>query len=128
MSNSMLVLLALFQIKHLLADYVWQTPYMLGKGKKGIEWILPLGAHCLVHSVLSAMIIVCFRPEMVWLVVVEFFAHFLIDRVKATYKLPAGQWANEEKGKYLGKYYFAFGMDQMAHHLTYIGMVYVLTQ
>jgi hypothetical protein len=126
MNNLSLLLLILFQLKHFAADYPLQTVYMLGKGKKGLEWILPLGAHCSVHMMLSLMIIVCVKPEVAWLAVAEFFAHFVIDRMKATYRLPQGQWSNEEKGKYLSKYYFAFGVDQMSHHLCYILMVYAM--
>jgi hypothetical protein len=126
MSNEMLILLVLFQLKHFIADFPLQTVFMLGKGKPGLQFILPLGAHCTVHMVLSAMIIACVRPDLICLAVAEFFAHFLIDRVKATYKLPQGQWANEDKGKYLGKYYFAFGVDQMAHQICYIVMVYAI--
>jgi hypothetical protein len=109
-------------IKHFLADFVWQTPYMLGKGKKGTAWIMPLSAHCLVHAGLSALIIAVFNPAMIWLAGLEFVAHFVIDRIKATYKLPEGQWAPEMKGKYLNKHYVALGADQLAHALTYIAI------
>ena len=126
MSNSILVLLVVLQVKHFLADFPLQTVYMLGKGKKGLEWILPLGAHCSVHMILTGMIIAVYRPSMLWVAVAEFVAHFIIDRVKATYKLPVGQWANEEKGKYLSKYYFAFGLDQMSHQFCYIVIAYLL--
>lgn len=126
MNNIILILLVLFPVKHFLADFPLQTPYMLKKGKGGFEWILPLGAHCAVHAVMSWMIILFVRPEMAYLAVIEFFAHFIIDRIKATYRLPAGTWANEEKGKYLSKYYYAFGLDQLMHQLTYVAMIYLM--
>lgn len=126
MSNQGLILFVLFMLKHFVADFPLQTVYMLGKGKKGLQFVLPLSAHCLVHTVLSGMIISCFRPDLLWLAVAEFFAHFAIDRVKATYRLPPGQWASEEKGRYLSKYYFAFGVDQLAHNLCYGTMIYLI--
>lgn len=126
MSHSILCVLVALQVKHFLADFPLQNVYMLGKGKKGIDWILPLGAHCSVHMILSGMIIAVYNPAYLWLAIVEFFAHFMIDRMKATYKLPAGQWAIEEKGKYLSKYYLAFGLDQLAHGLCYCAMIYIM--
>lgn len=124
MSTSILVLFGLLHIKHFISDFPLQTVYMLGKGKQGFAWILPLAAHCSVHMVMSALIILCFNPRMVWVAGIEFFAHFVIDRVKVTYKLPTGQWDAQDRGKYLAKYYTAFGLDQLAHQLTYVLMVY----
>lgn len=119
---TILFLLALLHLKHFLADFPLQTPYMLGKGKDGNAWILPLTAHCFVHASLTALILIFFNPMMIWLSVWEFVAHFIIDRVKVTYRLPSGPWADQDRGKYLAKYYTAFGLDQLAHQLTYIAM------
>lgn len=120
------LLMALFLIKHFACDFPLQTVYHLGKSKPGLAFVLPLASHCSVHMMASFMIIVCFRPSMAWLAVAEFFAHFVIDRCKSVYKLPQGQWASEDKGKYLSKYYFAFGLDQLAHGLTYVAMIYAM--
>ncbi len=127
-TNLLILVLVLFQLKHFVADFpLLQTAYMaMGKGKPGLSFILPLASHCLVHTFLSLLIIVPLRPEVAWIAIVEFIAHFLIDRMKSTYKLPAGQWTVEEKGKYLSKYYLAFGMDQLAHNLCYSAMIYVI--
>lgn len=126
-TNMTLVLLTALFVKHFVADFPLQTGYMLGKGKPGLAFILPLGTHCAVHMILTLMIIICFNINFAWLAVAEFFAHFLIDRAKATYKLPAGAWAPEEKGKYLTKYYYAFGLDQLAHGLCYIAIAYLMS-
>ncbi len=120
------ILETLFFTKHLLADFIFQTVYMLGKSKSGTAWIMPLSAHCAVHAGMSLGIILMFSPQHFWLAGVEFVAHFIIDRIKATYKLPAGVWAPEEKGKYLSMYYMAFGIDQYFHALTYISMIAVI--
>jgi hypothetical protein len=116
----------LFHLKHFAADFPLQTPFMLGKGKSGFAWIIPLSAHCLVHTVLSLTIILFVRPEMYYLAIGEFIAHFIIDRLKVSYKLPSGPWPSELKGKYLSRYYCAFGLDQLAHQLTYVVIVYYL--
>ena len=126
MSTTLIVILVLLHVKHFLADFPLQNLYMLGKAKRGIDWILPLGAHCAVHATLSALIILAYKPQMVGLVVAEFFAHFVIDRLKCLYRLPHGTWAPEFRGKYLAKYYTAFGVDQLFHQLCYITMAYFL--
>lgn len=112
--------------KHLFADFMLQTVYMLGKGKAGTAFILPLSAHCAVHAGFSLVIILMFNPSMYWLAGVEFVCHFVIDRLKCLYKLPAGTWAPELRGQYLSKYYTAFGIDQWAHAITYISLGYLI--
>lgn len=111
---------ALF-VKHNIADFYLQTPYMLGKGKSGTAWIMPLTAHCLVHIVFTLGIFLLYRPHLaVAFAALEFVIHFIVDRIKAIYKAgPEGPWGSE-KGTYLNKYYRAFGDDQMVHGLTYI--------
>jgi hypothetical protein len=120
------ILMALFMVKHFIADFPLQTVYMLGKGKSGYAWIAPLAAHCSVHAFLSLIVICIAKPEMAYLVFIEFIAHFIIDRMKVTYKLPAGVWSDVDRGKNLSKYYIAFGLDQLAHNLTYALMIYFL--
>jgi hypothetical protein len=128
MNKEILVVLILFQIKHFFSDFPLQSVYMLGKGKTGLAWIMPLSAHCAVHAGLSLLIILFVNPSLFWLVLAEFGAHFVIDRSKCLYKLPQGAWAPEDKGKYLTKYYMAFGLDQLAHQGCYMLMVYFLFQ
>lgn len=127
MSKTILVLLVLFHLKHFFADFPLQTVYMLGKGKTRLAWIMPLSAHCAVHAGLSLMIILFVNPSLFWLAGFEFGAHFVIDRLKVLYKLPQGQWEWPDKGKYLAKYYTAFGLDQLAHQLCYVVMAYWLS-
>lgn len=127
MTKEILVVLILFQLKHFFADFPLQNFFMIsGKGKTGLAWIMPLSAHCAVHAGLSLSIILFVNPSLFWLIIGEFVAHFLIDRSKCLYKLPQGAWAPDEKGKYLSKYYMAFGLDQMAHQICYMIIVYKL--
>src|SRR6478609_9784850 len=117
MSKEVLTVLILFGLKHWLADFPLQSVYMLGKGKSGLAWIMPLLAHCAVHAGLSLLIILFVNPSMFWLAGAELIAHFGIDRTKCLYKLPQGVWAPEVKGIYLRKYFMAFGLDQRAHEI-----------
>lgn len=123
MSSTVLILFILFQVKHFLCDFPLQTSYMLGKGKGGLAWILPLATHCAVHSIFTLGIILFFKSEFYWIAGLEFLCHFVIDRMKVSYKLPVGVWDSKDKGKNLQKYYVAFGMDQLAHAMTYVWMI-----
>jgi hypothetical protein len=126
MSKELLVVLVLFCLKHFFADFPLQTTRMvMGKGKPGLAWISPLSAHCGVHAALSFLIILFVNPSMFWLAGVEFFVHMAIDRAKTQYKLPQGDWG-KDKGKNLSRYYFAFGLDQLAHQLSYVILIFFL--
>lgn len=120
------LLLVLFQIKHYLADFPLQTGYMLGKGKKGTAWILPLIAHSGVHAIFTLVIALLANPRVAWVALLDFTLHFIIDRVKALYKLKEGTWEAHERPMLLTKYYAAFGKDQLAHQLTYILIAYLI--
>lgn len=89
MLTKIMALLFIYQIKHFLADYPMQTPYMMGKFKdKG--WVLPLSAHCGVHALLTFTIALVFTlsiPIAVGLAAFDFAIHFVMDRIKASPKL-----------------------------------------
>ena len=142
----MFFLLAMFQVKHFFADYTSQTPYMLKKFLPGKEFILPLAAHAGVHAAYTLMFALIIAPRLWWLALVDFVAHFTMDRIKASPKM-LGRFralsASEMKGilsykdtvglgmfkKELdGNKYFwwSLGFDQMIHHLTHYFIVYML--
>lgn len=115
-------MLAAFQVKHFLADYPLQRPYMLRKFAPGWEFVGPLTAHCAVHATFTFMLAVAFgRFDIAWeLAAFDFTIHFLMDRLKAS-------------PKYLGRYkadqpyfWWALGFDQMIHHLTDLAIVWVI--
>lgn len=82
-------LLIIMQFKHFIADYPLQTPYMLGKFKdKG--WVLPLTAHCGVHFLFTFIISFIFTKSLSLSLLfgfIDFFIHFIMDRIKASSKL-----------------------------------------
>lgn len=100
-------LLIAFQIKHFIADYPLQTPYMLGKFKdKG--WIKPLAAHCGVQALFTFLIA---ATALGWdknvglyvlgLSVLDFTIHFVMDRIKASPKM-LGRYESISKDQYKG--------------------------
>jgi len=125
MNNLLLVMTALI-LKHFFCDFPLQTVYMLGKGKGGLSWIAPLAAHAATHALFTALILLIYNPRMLPLALLDFTAHFIIDRIKATYRLDSGVWADKDRGKNLSKYYMAFGLDQTAHYLTYVLILYII--
>lgn len=143
--KDLFILLIIFQLKHFLADYPLQGKYMLGKFKdKG--WILPLGAHCLVHALFTYIIAICYTTQTISIIaaVADFIIHFAMDRVKASPKMlgrftamTKGQMLNivavreHNKNKEYGKdiirsnvfFWWSLGLDQMVHHLTHYGLI-----
>ncbi len=114
------LLLVIYQLKHFLCDYPLQTQYMLGKFKGGDEWKLPLTAHAGVHAAGTLLIGLFFAPVYgiaILLALLDFFAHFIIDRIKVL------------KGNYPGndkRFWWALGADQMAHHFTHYAIIAIL--
>lgn len=128
------LLLAAFQIKHFLCDFPLQTQYML-VGKGGVKgWVAPLAAHAIRHAVGTMLIAVVFlelaRPEqltgdesmlVIGLTVADFVLHFVVDRIKAAPTL-GGRWKPNQDW-----FWWALGLDQLAHHVINIGFIYLLT-
>jgi len=110
--------LILLQIKHLLCDFFWQNSYMLGKFKKYPDFIMPLYMHCLVHATATALFCFMFNWP-AWFIFLDFGTHFIIDRLKAAPNL-GGRWKPDQSA-----FWNALGVDQMAHHLIAILMVYL---
>jgi hypothetical protein len=95
--TALFALLAVFQLKHFLADYPLQNRYMLGKfSKDPFVWVPALSAHAGVHALGTALIAswayffaaVQHSNTGTWarillLAAVDFVAHFVMDRIKA---------------------------------------------
>ena len=114
-----ITMLILLQVKHYLADYVLQPGWILaGKGnlrKRG--GYIHAGIHVLgslpayLFAGLSALPIVV-------LMAVEFIIHYLIDFTKA------GLSGRSDAGPSTQSFWALHGADQLAHQLTYAGLIY----
>ncbi len=109
-----------FVIKHLLADFIFQTGWMaLGKSQSQ-GWVAPLAAHSGIHAVLTFLIALAVQPSLWWLGPVDFVVHSLIDRGKgwATQSLDVTEKDNA--------WWWLLGLDQALHQLTHFSFILVL--
>jgi hypothetical protein len=117
-----LLLFLLLQVKHFYADFVIQT-YMQTV-KKGV-YFDPVGmSHSLDHCWSTLLALLIFNsffpidPILILLVsLVESTIHYHIDWTKV-------KFGSKDMTK--PAFWSEFGLDQLAHQLTYIAMVYVL--
>jgi len=131
MSIEILVLLVLFQIKHLVADYYLQFPYMyMNKGQE-TGWVKPLVDHAGVHALFTMVIVALFmfnvNPEMSTrsafaiigsTMLFDFVTHFATDRWKA----------KKKDGPDTSAFWYSLGIDQMVHHTVGVLIVFWITQ
>lgn len=115
------LLLIVFQIKHFLADFPLQFPYMLRKFRPGWDFVLPLTTHCLVHGALTLIIVLCVDWKLWWLAVFDFVTHFVMDRLKS-----GPRYLGRFKDSTSTGYWVAFGFDQMVHHLTHMLIIWIM--
>lgn len=118
---AVLTALALFQIKHYLADFHWQSSWMVAN--KG-RYLHPGGlAHAGMHGALSLVVLALVAPWapllFVLLVLAEIALHYHIDWLKSRVVSRAGIDEND------AAYWHWFGLDQALHQLTYLAMLAV---
>ncbi|HAW46126.1 MAG TPA: DUF3307 domain-containing protein [Roseovarius sp.] len=117
---TLLILILLFQVKHLLADFIWQTGWMVRN--KGTYGHLGGIAHAGLHGLLTVPVLI-WTPMTVLTVVglaaVEFVLHYHIDWTKDRLLRWSG-WSPQEKG-----YWGLTGLDQFAHQVTYVAIVWL---
>jgi hypothetical protein len=120
MTTTVFILLALFGIKHFIADFLMQYDYMLReKGIYGAEGGLH---HAAVHAALTLFILVFFAHSanaIILLALADGVIHYHID------------WAKQQLNRGLTSadrmFWVWMGADQGLHYLTYIGIIYVGT-
>ncbi len=120
-SAQVLLVILILEIKHFFADYPLQTTWMVeNKGK----WGHPAGiVHALVHAVLTMLAFLVITPSLLigaGIVVGEFLIHYHTDVSKDLLM---------RRGKYTvsdGPFWVLLGLDQLAHHLTYLAIAAIL--
>lgn len=113
-----LSLLVALLVKHLLADFVWQTPFMLQhKGTYGHRGGV---THAGLHGALSFLVLLFFLPSLVLvaaLSIAEAVLHYHIDWGKEQVVTRA-KWPQDHRYRWM-----VYGLDQLLHNLTYVAMV-----
>lgn len=139
MLTTVFLLLILFQIKHWICDYLLQNRYMLGKFKPGWGFVGPLATHCVVHVVGTLLILCCLPPmaftKVALILSLDFFVHFIMDRIKASPKY-LGRFealtkkdfptATLEQLRSNVRFWWSLGLDQMVHHLTHYVIIWMI--
>lgn len=116
MSNtSLLLLLAAFQVKHFLGDYVFQNQYILAHRR---IWGHPGGLlHAGIHAGLTVPILVVAGVPwhlVAYIVAGEFLFHYHLDWAKDSLT-HAMRWTPANT-----PFWWFVGLDQMLHQLSYL--------
>lgn len=117
----MLLVIVGLLLKHFVADYLLQFGWMLAE--KG-NFSRPGGyVHAAIHSAGSAIVLWLASVSvlvLLGLIVAEFFIHYLLDYMKSRF---SDGVSNVERPHL---FWALNGLDQLMHHLTYVGMVYIV--
>lgn len=120
MTVTVFSLLALFVIKHFIADFLMQYDYMIRD--KGI-YGAPGGIHHAgVHASWTFLILIPFittPDQLLLLPLADFVAHYHIDYFK--------QHLNKGLTTADRKFWIWLGLDQALHYLTYVGIISYVT-
>ena len=117
-----LLLLAGFQVKHLLGDFVLQNNYILRHRR---IWGHPGGLlHIAIHAALTLPLLLAagvHGPLFFAILLGEAVFHYHVDWVKDGWLEREG-WTAQDK-----QYWWLMGVDQMLHQLSYLAIVGLIT-
>lgn len=116
--ETVIILLALFGIKHFLADFLWQFPFMVqDKGYYGAEGGI---THALLHGALTFFVLIGFvsPQDAVTLALLDSAVHYHVDWAKTN--LSRGLTIEDHR------FWVWFGLDQALHYLTYIAIIAII--
>ena len=120
MTLSVFILLALFGIKHFIADFVMQYDYMVRE--KGIYGARGGIEHAAVHACFTVLVLLPFvrnPDDLIVFPLMDFVLHYHIDYFKQQFN--RGLTAKDNM------FWVWLGLDQALHYLTYIGIIYFAT-
>ncbi len=118
MTMQVLAALFIFQVKHFVCDFVLQTEYQIQK--KSIyghpAGLLHAGLH--VVGSIPALLVLSAPLYLICICLLgEFLVHYHMDWFKARIDAARGD-TDKDYG-----YWVMFGLDQLVHQLTYLGIV-----
>lgn len=116
--------LAYLLVKHLFADFFFQTPRQIRE--KGTYGALGGLTHAATHVALTIPVFALLPPASAGVAVAllagEFVLHYHIDWVKEQIVRRAGLMPGDDK------FWWALGGDQCLHALTYVGMIWLIAR
>ena len=120
-TGAVLLVIFILELKHFVFDYPVQRPYMfLNKGVYGHPGgILHAGIHALATTVVFLVI----TPPLIvglGIVIAEFLIHYHVDWTKEQFLKRQAATAKDDR------FWFALGLDQLLHHLTYVAIAAIL--
>jgi hypothetical protein len=120
-TSAVLAALLVLQLKHYVFDYVLQTPYQfMNKGTYGH----PGGfVHAGLHALGTILCFLVIPPSWglgIAIIVGEFIVHYHVDWMKELFQRRAN-YTTADAG-----YWRIYGVDQLAHQLTYLVIVWLL--
>ncbi|MFK7880911.1 DUF3307 domain-containing protein [Roseobacter sp.] len=117
--GTLFVLLCLFQVKHMLADYFLQTRSMLdGRAEyKHFGRFLHAGIHA-TGSMIVFVVVGTHLAFILPVILIEWAIHFHIDWWKGHYTYRQNLTPQD------AGYWRATGVDQALHQVTYIAMIW----
>lgn len=118
-TETLILVLVCFQLKHYVADYLFQPAWML-RGKGSVR--SPGGyAHAGVHALCTLPVLAIAglgAVPILLLAAAEFVVHYAIDYAKSALS------SRVHCGPTTQLYWAMHGGDQLLHQLTYIALVY----
>ena len=121
--NTVLIALAVFQLKHFIADFVVQTEYQWrNKGTYGHPGgIVHAGLHA-VGSLIDALALGASVGALFLVMIADFTIHYHLDWCK--------EWFNRQyKLSHADAlYWFSFGADQFLHQMTYLAIIWMIVR
>jgi len=118
---AVLAVMLYLEIKHFVCDYPLQTHYQLvNKGTYGH----PGGIlHSGIHALFTIPAFLLITPSLgvgIGIIVGEFLIHYHVDWAKQQIMAHTG-WQSGDR-----EFWWATGADQLAHHVTYVAIAFVL--
>ena len=118
----LIALLAWLQLKHFVADYLLQPDWII-RGKGDLHH--PGGyIHAAIHAMGTMPGLILFGVDAAGVAALaagEFALHFVIDHVKARHSRARPMAMNSRA------FWAAHGADQFLHHMTYCGILFLVS-
>lgn len=119
--EALFLLIAALQLKHLFADFFFQSGWMVqNKGFYGH----PAGiAHAAIHMALTFLALIFVGLPLEWCALLAFgegVVHYHVDWAKAAVTRKSTYTASD------ARFWNWIGVDQFAHHVTYLALAYLI--